>query len=315
MSTSERFEPGLISRRRILRFGASGLVLVSAPSFVLAAAKAKSKGKAGVKPGAKAAALPVALQLYSVRKDCAADFPGTLAKVAEMGFEGVEFAGYHNYEKDPEGLRKKLDELKLKVAGAHVRTDLMMGEAREKTIAFHKAIGCRFLIVPADKRFMDPATAKDYARTMTEIAAALKPHGMFCGYHNHAREMAAAGDAAAPEKTHWDLFAERTPKEVILQQDMGWTTVAGLDPAAVVRRHPGRTRSCHIKAKTPKGKEIIGEDSTDWRSAIRACQEVGSTEWLILEQEDYPDGLSPLDATKKSLAGLKKILADLAGAP
>jgi len=37
---------------------------------------------------------PIALQLYSVRNELQKDFPGTLAQVKEMGYDGVELAGY-----------------------------------------------------------------------------------------------------------------------------------------------------------------------------------------------------------------------------
>jgi sugar phosphate isomerase/epimerase len=285
-----------ISRRDVLTLGASGLVLAGAPGVLAAAAPRR---------------IPIALQLYSVRGDCAKDFDGTLAKVAEMGFEGVEFAGYHSYAKNPDGLRKKLDQLKLKAAGTHIGAGSFAPDKLQETVAFHKTIGCRFLIVPGDKRFTDPDGSKEYAKAMTDAAAALKAHGLSCGHHNHTGEFKAADGG----KTYWDLFAERTSKDVILQQDMGWTTMAGLVPAELVRRYPGRTKTCHIKPKVPKGVQgknfIIGQDATDWKSAIRACQEVGGTEWLTVEQEDYPDGLSPLDATKKSLDGLKKILAEM----
>ena len=54
--------------------------------------------------------IPVGLQLYSVREDMANDVPGTLKAVAEMGYEGVEFAGYFDYS--AEDLKAILDDLK-----------------------------------------------------------------------------------------------------------------------------------------------------------------------------------------------------------
>ena len=81
--------------------------------------------RAGILPDGK---IPIALQLYSVRKDCAEDFDLVLEKVASMGFEGVEFAGYYHYRRDPKGLKKRLDDLGLKVAGTHIRTPDITGE-------------------------------------------------------------------------------------------------------------------------------------------------------------------------------------------
>lgn len=43
-------------------------------------------------------ALPIAVQVYSVREDAQADLRGTLAKIKEMGYDGVEFAGLYGYD-------------------------------------------------------------------------------------------------------------------------------------------------------------------------------------------------------------------------
>jgi sugar phosphate isomerase/epimerase len=252
--------------------------------------------------------LPVALQLYSVRDDCKNNFDAALAAVARMGFEGVEFAGYYHYAAKPAELRKKLDDLNLKVAATHIGTGTLRGDALPKTIDFHQAIGCKFLIVPGDRDFTDPEKSKALAETFNEATAVLKPLGMACGYHNHTGEFKKDGD-----KTYWDLFAERTNKDVILQQDCGWTAAAGLDPVAMMKRYPGRMKSTHFKPtvvgndKSKKG--ILGQDSVDWAAVIVGCREFGGTEWITLEQEAYPDGKSPMECTALSFAALKKLLS------
>jgi sugar phosphate isomerase/epimerase len=293
------------TRRNVLQVGLGGLALLGATRALGAPAKGTGKAAKGKAPRK----IPIAVQLYSIRNDCAKDFDAALAKVAELGFDGVEFAGYHSYKDNPEGLRKKLDELKLRVAGTHIGAGSFAPDKIKHTIAFHKTIGCKFLIVPGDGRFSDPEKSKEYAKVLTDAAAALKPEGLFCGHHNHTKEFEKLGD-----KTYWDLFAERTPKEVILQNDLGWTHMAGLDPVETLKRYPGRTKSAHFKAKLPKGTEgkkpFIGQDQMDWKNIIITCDEVAGTEWFTLEQEDY-DGLPPIEAVKTSFAGLKKILASM----
>ena len=265
---------------------------------------------AGIAPQLWAAAgkkLPIAVQLYSVRNDCAKDFDAALAQVAKMGFEGVEFAGYHSYKDKPKELSKKLAELNLKVAATHIGTGTMRGDALKQTIEFHQAIGCKFLIVPGDGDFTNPEKSKTLAETFNQIAATLKPLGMACGYHNHTGEFKKDGD-----KTFWDLFAERTTKDVILQQDCGWTAAAGLDPVVLMKRYPGRMRSTHFKPTVIGGdktkKAILGQDSVDWAAVLAGCLEFGGTEWITIEQETYPDGKSPMECTEMSLQGLKKII-------
>ncbi|MEE8452534.1 MAG: sugar phosphate isomerase/epimerase [Thermoguttaceae bacterium] len=276
-----------------------------------AAAGAMAAGLPAARALAKAAAaksLGISLQLYSVRGDCGKDFDKALAQVAKMGFESVEFAGYHKYGGDAKGLRSRLDDLGLKVAGTHIGTGTLSPDALAKTIDFHKTIGCKYLIVPGDGRFSKPDGSKELAAIFNKAADILKKVDMKCGYHNHTHEFHKEGD-----KTYWELFAERTSKDVILQQDVGWSTVAGQDAAALIRKYPGRSQIIHCKPAVVRGDEgrpIIGEDSVKWAEIIEACKEAGATEWLTIEQEAYLPNTSPMDCVKLSLAGLKKILAE-----
>ncbi|HUT09090.1 MAG TPA: sugar phosphate isomerase/epimerase [Thermoguttaceae bacterium] len=254
--------------------------------------------------------IPISLQLYSIRGDCGKDFDKTVEGVAKMGYQGVEFAGYHKYGGDAAGLKKKLDELGLKVAGTHIGTSSFDDGRIQQTIEFHQAIGCKFLIVPGDGAFSHPENSKTLAEKFNKAAEILKPHGMYCGYHNHTAEFGTAPDT---DKTYWDLFAERTSQDVVLQQDCGWTAHAGRDPAVYVRKYPGRSKIVHFKpsvhGNTEGKKAFIGQDSVDWAEVTAACYEVGGTEWITIEQESYPDGKSPMECSEISLKGFEKILA------
>jgi sugar phosphate isomerase/epimerase len=287
------------TRREALGAGALGAMAWAIPRN---AASAPAAGK-----------IPIALQLYSVRGDFDKDADAAMAQVAKMGFAGVEFAGYGSkYGGKAAELKKKLDALGLKAAGTHIGAVSLRGNALKGTIEFHQAIGCKFLIVPSDGAFNHPEKSKELAETFNKAAEALKPHGLYCGYHNHTGEFNKDGD-----KTYWELFAERTSKDVVLQQDIGWSTTAGQDPAALIRQYPGRTKITHFKPAVvgaDKGagkKSIIGQDSVKWAEVIAACAEVGGTEWITIEQESYPDGKSPMACSQLSLEGLKKILAGM----
>lgn len=287
-------QPFHLSRRRLLQNAALTAAALGLNRFSQAA-------------GAKT--LPAALQLYSVRKDCAADFDAALAQVSKLGFDGVEFAGYHSYSDNAKGLRAKLDELNLKVAATHIGTANFRGDALQKAIEFHQTIGCRFLIVPGDRDFTDPEKSKALADLFNETAAVLKPLGMACGYHNHKHEF----EKKDGDKAFWDLFAERTSPDVLLQQDCGWTAAAGVDPVEVMKRYPGRMKTTHFKPTVvgddPSKKAFIGQDSVDWPAVIAACREFGGTEWVTLEQEAYPDGKTPFESVAISFAALKPMLA------
>jgi sugar phosphate isomerase/epimerase len=286
-----------LSRRTFIQYSltAAGLAAFGGARHLFAAEKRK---------------LPVALQLYSIRQDCAKDFDAALAEVAKMGFDGVEFAGYHKYSGKASELRQKLDDLGLKVAATHIGTGTLRGDALQKTIDFHQTIGCKFLIVPGDRDFTDPEKSKALAETFNQATQTLKPLGMACGYHNHTAEFKKPdGD----DKTYWDLFAERTTKDVILQQDCGWTAAAGLDPVEMMKRYPGRMRSTHFKptvvGNDKSKKAFIGQDSVDWAAVLAGCIQFGGTEWITLEQEVYPEGKTAMESTAISFEALKKIVA------
>jgi sugar phosphate isomerase/epimerase len=288
-----------LGRRDALKLGAAtaGIAAIAGPTTLLTAAE-------------QPAWIPISVQLYSVRKHMKGDgYVDTIKKIGAMGFEGVEFAGYGSFGKDPKGLKKVLDDAGVKAAATHIGA--FHFKDLNKTIEFHQAIGCKLLIVPGDGAFTHKEKSKQFAEMMNTTAAKLKEHGMWCGYHNHSKEF----KEAEGDKTWWDLFAERTDKRVVLQQDVGWTVVAGKDPAKYVRKYPGRTLTTHCKPKLPRGTKgkipIIGQDVIDWKDLIKAYYEVGGTMWLSVEQEDYPKGMSPLQATEASFKGLHKILAEM----
>ena len=297
---NERVQVVGCSRREMLKMTAAGAVVAAGGATLARAAKPPAKKK-----------IRIALQLYSVRGDCGRDFDKTVERVAKMGYDGVEFAGYHKYGGKAKELKKLLDGLGLKAAATHVGFNTFGGNNVQKTIDFHKAIGCKYLVCPGDGRFTNKERSKELAEGFNKAAANLKPHGLFCGYHNHSREMGKAeGD-----KTWWDLFAERTTKDVVLQQDVGWTANAGKDPELFVRKYPGRSGVLHFKTHVARGDRdqtpIIGQDAIKWKPLIAACYEVGGTEWFTIEQERYVKGKGPLECSELSLKGLKAILKEM----
>lgn len=256
---------------------------------------------------APASAPRVGIQLWSVKDDLKQDFEGTLTKLAAMGFQGVEFAGeFGRFARDPAGLRAFLDAQHLQCAGAHLDFAALVDERLAQTTAFYRTLGCRNLLIAWDKRGASREGAAAIARELAQLAGKLKPLGMRIGYHNHAQEMTGPDG-----QTLWDTIAGGTPQAAILQQDIGWTVFAGKDPVTLIRRYPGRTVTSHFKAKLAEGTPgtpIIGRDKTDWPAVYAAARGEGGAEWIVLEQEEYPDGMRPLEAVAASMRGLQAVL-------
>ena len=253
--------------------------------------------------------IPVAVQLYSVREDCAKDLEGTLKAIAEMGYEGVEFAGYHG--RSAEELRKMLDNLGLKVAGTHTGIDTLRGDELKRTIEFNQILGNKFLIIPwigeEWRRTKDDWLR--FADFLNELAEKVKPEGMFVGYHNHHFEFQQQFDG----QNLWDILFSATKPEVVMQLDTGNAMHGGISADEVVnilKRYPGRAKTIHLKEfSSTNPKAIIGEGEVKWKEVLTLCDTIGGTEWLIIEQETY--AYPPIECVRRCLENLKAIMAEL----
>jgi len=245
-------------------------------------------------------AIPVGLQLYSVRNECAQDLPGTIAKVAKMGFKGVEFAGY--YDRDAKTLRKMLDDAGLKCCGTHIKIDTLLGDQLPQTTEFNQTLGNKFLIVPglAAKYTKSRQAWQETADLFNELADKVKPHGMRVGYHNHIIEFKEL-DGELP----WDTFFGRAKKDVVMQFDTGNAMHGGGDATVYLKRFPGRAATVHLKPfSKAKPNALMGDDELPWKEIFKLCETIGNTEWYIVEYES--DAYTPLVSVEKTLQVLRQ---------
>jgi sugar phosphate isomerase/epimerase len=248
---------------------------------------------------APAGKVPVGLQLYSVRKECEKDLPAVLAAVAKMGYQGVEFAGYYG-RKAPE-LKKLLDDNGLKCCGTHTALALLTGDALKGTVEFHKTIGCKYIIVPGlpKKNTESKQALLDTAKQFDEIAAKLKPEGLFTGYHAHGGDFQKVDG-----ETHWDILFGNTKPEVCMQLDTGNCLGGGGDPVAVLKKFPGRSKTIHLKPHGGKPGAAVGDDAVKWNEVFAVLDAQAATEWYIVEHEV---GATPLESVKQCLDNLRKM--------
>ncbi len=112
----------------------------------------------------------------------------------------------------------------------------------------------------------------------------LKAFGLQAGYHNHQTEF-----KPLEGKRPIEVIAAGTPKEVMLQLDVGTCLEVGSDPVAWINGNPGRIRSVHCKDWSPapdKGyKVLFGEGEAPWAGIFEAAESVGGVEYYLIEQE------------------------------
>lgn len=238
--------------------------------------------------------IPTALQLWSVRDDCASDFFGTIRQVAAMGYRGVEFAGYHGHE--AAAVADCLAECGIQPAGAHTGWAALQPDTIEATLAYSREVGCTRLIVPGIPPEMraDVDACLDTADQFAALADMLRTEGFYCGYHCHEADMVPVGDGQRP----WDIIAQHTPQDFILQYDTSNGVHAGADAVQPLLDYPGRGVTVHIKEYSGRGgSAVVGEGEIPWADVLAACNGAAGTEWLVVEHEVYGDR-TPLECAR-----------------
>lgn len=251
--------------------------------------------------------LPIAAQVYSVRQDAEADFAGTMARLKEMGYDGVELAGL--YGKTPQEIKTCLDSLSLKAISAHVPYEELQTNP-EATIQAYREIGCDFLAIPwlGESHRYGGDKYEEMLASLPAISEACRKQGITLLYHNHAFEFEKTENG----KWHLDLLYSAAAPEVLgVELDTCWAKVGGADPSAYLLEYSGRCPLVHVKDFRRKDESVelvaLGEGEQNVTDIVNSACECGSI-WLIVEQDDHPYG-TPMENMKKSIDCLKKIMA------
>jgi len=245
---------------------------------------------AGIAPFAASAvasmqkSVPVGLELYSVRGELMKDLPGTVTAVAKMGYQVVEFyAPYFDWTPDAaKGVRKLLDGLGIQCRSTHNGPASFTPEGLKKAIELNQIIGSKNIIMSSAGTVDGLGGWEQLAARMTEVAAQLRPLGMSTGFHNHQTEWKEVNG-----KRPMDVLAAGTPKDFVLQFDVGTCLEAGVDPVGWIKANPGRIRSMHCKDwSKDKGYAVaFGEGDAPWKQIFAAAEAAGGIEYYLIEQE------------------------------
>ena len=268
-------------------------------------------------------ALPVAVQVYSVRDDAKADLRGTLEKIKAMGYDGVEFAGLYGYK--PEDIKAMCEEIGLVPISAHVPYLDMVADAKA-VLSQYATIGCKFVAVPYLTPEYRPGTDlfPEVIENVKKIGKIAKELGMQLLYHNHDFEFIKLDGKYA-----LDILYDEVPAEYLQTElDMCWVNVGGEVPAEYLKKYTGRSPVVHLKdfygeksddmyeligiekkaPKKPSNFEFrpVGSGLQDFPAILKASEEAGAT-WVVVEQDNPSMGLTPMECIAKSREYLKTI--------
>jgi len=230
---------------------------------------------------------PIGVQLYTVRDEMQKDVAATLARVAQIGYTEVEFAGYFNHS--PAEIRAMLDQNHLTAPSAHIPLQMLQGDLTQ-VIAAAKTIGHEYIVCP----WLDPSQRgstvdawKSFGGTLTDIGRRVQGAGLQFAYHNHDFEFQKIGDVVPFEV----LLANSDPSLVKLEMDLYWATKGGQDPLAWFAKYPGRFPLVHVKDAMGANLDMtsVGNGTIDWKR-IFAKRELAGIKHYFVEHDNAAEG-------------------------
>jgi sugar phosphate isomerase/epimerase len=257
----------------------------------------------------------VGVQLYTVRSEMQKDVAATVARIAQIGFKEVEFAGY--FQLPPDRVRALLDQNGLTSPSVHVAIEIL--ERDFATFAANaKTIGHTWVTVPSlnTRQLTDAAAWKGMAARFNALGKQARDAGLKFAFHNHAVEPTPLADGTRPYDI---LLGETDPATVEFQMDLYWMIKAGGDPLAYFAKHPGRFTSVHVKDGTPSPilsrgatgtkeemqQRDVGAGAVDWAKIFKQRRQAGIRHFFVEHDSPGADPFASVTASYNYLAALE----------
>lgn len=247
--------------------------------------------------------IPIAVQMYTLREESEKDFAGTLKKVAELGFDGVEFAGYGGLT--AKEVKDLLDDLGLQAASSHVSLEELKNNL-EKVIEDQKILGSKYVVCP----YLMPESRNEqnYKALISFLDQAGEEclrEGITLLYHNHDFELERLSDGRLALEA---IFDDTNPNHVKTEFDVYWLTKAGQNPVEWIDRYKNRTPLVHLKDMTTDEEQFFAELGTggvDIEAVISIGEKAG-VKWWVVEQDVCRQ--NPFESIEVSIKYLKEKL-------
>ena len=293
------------NRRDFIRISAASTLGIMAlgPTACTSGAAAGKKGSG------------VGLILYTIRDAMDEDTPGSLKKVADLGYQYLELANYDSgkfYGHTPAEFKKMVDDLGMVVISSHTQVEaegITLENARMMADA-HAELGVKYCVQPwVEEQDRNIETYKKMIGDWNEVGRIMKDVGIQFAYHNHNFEFMNI-DGIVP---YYDLYMPEMDADLItMELDMYWATKAGQDPVEMFNKYPGRFQLFHLKdmyEETPPFYEVIKDDIApvgagliDFKR-IMAAKDVAGMKYFFVEDDNQGNG-KPFEGIQTSIDNL-----------
>ena len=248
--------------------------------------------------------IQIAAQLYTLRDftKTPADFAKTMQRVRELGFTAVQVSAIGPIP--PKEVAQILKDNGLTCCATHTGLDQLKKDP-QAVIDDLKLWGCQYTAIGG--YFPKDSTMADWHRFADEfnqVAATFADSGIRLGYHNHSHELVHLDGT-----TVLQMLIDRLDPSIFFEIDTYWITHGGGDPAAWIRKLPGRIPCVHLKdmgINTARAQFMmeVGEGNLNWPAILDACKTAG-VQWHIIEQDTcYRDPFESLAISLKNLKAM-----------
>jgi len=259
----------------------------------------------------------IGLQLYTVRDDMGKNAISTISKIADVGYNHVECAGYKNgkfYGLDKKEFKVLLDDNGLKMWSGHTntgfgKTDITHSMSKnweavceDAVYMGQKYIGCGYFEIGERKTIDD---YKRHAALFNTCAETAKKYNLIFFHHNHDFEFIPINGVVP-----YDILLKDTDKSLVkFELDHYWTKKANVDSVKLMDEHSGRFPLWHIKDMANNAERSFTEVGTgivDYASIFNSKAKASMD--LFFVEQDSNHHISPLQSIEISYRNLKKII-------
>lgn len=240
--------------------------------------------------------------MYTLREESEKDFAGTLKRVAELGYDGVEFAGYGGLTVNE--VKVLLDEFGLRATASHVPLEELENNLYQ-VIEEQKILESRYVVCP----YLQPErrSIEDYKALISFLDRAgelCRREGITLCYHNHDFELERLSNGRSILEA---IFVKTSANNVKAELDVYWLAKAGENPVEWMNRYKNRTPLIHLKDMTTDDEQFFAELGTgcvDIEAVLKIGEESG-VHWWIVEQ-DF-SRRTPFESIEISINYLKSV--------
>jgi sugar phosphate isomerase/epimerase len=241
-------------------------------------------------------AMSYSIQLYTLREALQEDLPGTIRRIAEIGYTQVE---PYNFVAMAKELGAALKDHGLTAPSGHAP---LLSQDQDEIFSAARELGIGTVIDPflPEVHWKRSEDVRETAERLNSAARKGAGYGVRVGYHNHQWELESTIDG----QTALEYLAGLLDPEVVLEVDTYWAAVGGQDPVQLLTRLGERVRLIHIKdgpaTADTTAQQPAGQGSIPVLDIIAAAR---SLEVGVVEFDDYSGDI--FEGISQSLAFLK----------